>query len=214
MGRLRGHPNFSSAASDTSSAAGFGPRGYYGGRRTYSDFGEEHHYANTAHLRGLNGGPGSVDSPFSDTNYSYSRNPTNPPESILKNGTLPRANRPKPFMNGYGVRGGGNPGLSNGGLNGGLNGDLNGDLNGLNGGVGSLDNGLIVAADEDDNAITTYYDEEVDGNVGVTSPLLGNGTAIAMAAGNGNVTGAALEPEMMQVGTRRSYIRNYFIACH
>ena len=117
-------------------------------------------------------------------------------------------------MNGYGVRGGGNPGLSNGGLNGGLNGDLNGDLNGLNGGVGSLDNGLIVAADEDDNAITTYYDEEVDGNVGVTSPLLGNGTAIAMAAGNGNVTGAALEPEMMQVGTRRSYIRNYFIACH
>ena len=43
MGRLgRGHPNFSSAASDTSSAAGFGPRGgggggYYGGRRTYRE---------------------------------------------------------------------------------------------------------------------------------------------------------------------------------
>ena len=43
MGRIgRGHPHFSSAASDTSSAAGFGPRGgggggYYGGRRTYRE---------------------------------------------------------------------------------------------------------------------------------------------------------------------------------
>ena len=90
-------------------------------------------------------------------------------------------------MNGYGVRGGGNPALSNGGLNGGLNGGINGGINGLN---GSLDNGLT----EDDNVIT-YYDEADD--AGVTSPPLGNGTAIAMAAGNGNVTGAALEPEMM-----------------
>ena len=61
----------------------------------HSDF-EEHHYANTAHLRG-GGGPGSVDgSVYSDTNFSYSRsNPPNPPESILKNGTLPRANHRK-----------------------------------------------------------------------------------------------------------------------
>ena len=102
-------------------------------------------------------------------------------------------------MNGYGVRGGGNPALGNGGLNGGLNGGING---GINGGLNdSLDNGLTVT--EDDNAIA-YYDHEAD-DAGVTSPLLGNGTAIAMAAaagnGNGNVTGAALEPEMMQGGS-------------
>ena len=93
-------------------------------------------------------------------------------------------------MNGYGVRGGGggNPGLSNGDLNGGLNG----------GGVGSLDNGL-TAADEH-NAITAYYDEEDGNDVGVTSPLLGNGTVMAMA-GNGSAVGAgAMEPEMMQGG--------------
>ena len=33
-------------------------------------------------------------------------------------------------MNGYGVRGGGNPALSNGGLNGGLNGGINGGITG------------------------------------------------------------------------------------
>ena len=206
----RGHPNFSSAASDTSSAAGFG-RGYYGGRRTYSDF-EEHHYANTAQLR--NGAPGSVgSSPFSDTNFSYTRHPPSAqPESILKNGTLPRANprTRKPFMNGYGVHG--NPELSNGGMHVGLNGGFNGGIidNGLHGGIdngldggggnGSLD-GLAVAADDEDNALTAYYGDEEDG---ATSPLLGNGTAIAMAAAtgiNGSATGAgAMEPDMMQGG--------------
>ena len=112
-------------------------------------------------------------------------------------------------MNGYGVRGGGNPALGNGGLNGGLNGGING---GINGGLNdSLDNGLTVT--EDDNAIA-YYDHEAD-DAGVTSPLLGNGTAIAMAAaanaGNGNVTGAALEPEMMMM---QSSTEAAIAACH
>ena len=110
-------------------------------------------------------------------------------------------------MNGYGVRGGGNPALSNGGLNGGLNGGINGGIS------DSLDNGLNsgMTVTEDDNAIAAYYDHEAD-DAGVTSPLLGNGTAIAMAAaGNGNVTGAALEPEMMMM---QSSTEAAIAACH
>ena len=178
----------------------------------------------------------SVGSPFSDTNFSYTR--TQQPESILKNGTLPRAShRARGTGNGYGVHG--NPGLNNGfsvafdgitDLNGdvgggGLNGDiigLNGDVVGLNGDVANLNGGLVGPNGDvgnlnagvgimnggvgnmnggvssfngledgqvvdDETAITTYYDEDNvcgvgNGDVGATSPLLGNGII-----GNGGV---------------------------